>query len=278
MATEVSFLLCHQIMPELWLHRHARERPSHIQTFFFGVKSNVREVCCSHFFLFCVGTLNWKLVGRLSRHKMTVTRIAFSPSDEFVATVSRDLKLCLWRRKKDDPLLYELSWELEKAHSRIIWDCCWSKNGTELLTCSRDKKICVWALDEVAGTLELSSSVKRSVGLTSIAHHPHLDMVAVGNEIGGISFWSTASAKWTQLAELNNIHCQLPVTRVLFGKGPAQGSIMLLSCGEDRSVRLTRVALTDSFSQLMALILCCQKQLRITIPVIVLRMIKQMLA
>lgn len=250
----------------------AKAKPSRTLTFCSGVrwgeKSNKKKNSEKS-----LGTKDWKLIGRLSRHKMTVTRIVFSPSDEFIATVSRDLKLCVWKRKEGET--YELSWELEKAHSRIIWDCCWTLDGLQLLTCSRDKKICVWSLDASSGSLELSSSVKRSVGLTSISHHPTQNIVAVGNELGGVSLWNT-SGKWTQLCELNNLHSQLPVTRLAFHIVPVQGSVMLLSCGEDRSVRLTRVAVTDSLSQLIALFLCCQK-IGINLPVLVVRIIKKLI-
>jgi hypothetical protein len=71
------------------------------------------------------------------------------------------------------------------------------------------------------------------------------------------------------------VHSQLPVTRLLFHEVPVQGSVMLLSCGEDRSVRLTRVVVTDHLSQLVSLVLCCQK-LNFSIPQLVLRIIKKL--
>jgi WD40 repeat protein len=184
---------------------------------------------------------------------MTVTRIVFSPSDEFVLTVSRDLRLCLWQRK--GPVEYVFVWEQEKAHQRVIWDLCWSPQGDQVYTCSRDKKICVWRLN---GTeLELANTVKRSVPLTAIAHHPSKPVLAVGNDSGAIGLWSVDGPKWVQLAELN-VHGQLPVSRLAFKCVPYTESVYLASCGEDRSVRLTRVVLTDAFSQLVAFLLCAR--------------------
>jgi WD40 repeat protein len=74
-----------------------------------------KEISFLFFFfvkVFFKGTSDWKLVGRLSRHKMTVTRIAFSHSDEFIATVSRDLRLCLWKRVNEE---YQRCWDMEKV-------------------------------------------------------------------------------------------------------------------------------------------------------------------
>ncbi len=215
-------------------------------------------------------TSDWTLACRLSRHKvrrriscsmsrltvasqMTVTRTMFSPTDEFIVTVSRDLRMCLWQRKGSAE--YVFVWEQEKAHQRVIWDLCWSPQGDQVYTCSRDKKICVWRL---GGTeLELVSTVKRSVPLTAIAHHPSRAVLAVGNDSGAIALWSVDSPKWVQLAELN-VHGQLPVSRLAFKRVPFSESVMLASCGEDQSVRLTRVVITDAFSQLVTFILCVQ--------------------
>ncbi len=41
-------------------------------------------------------TADWTVACRLSQHKMTVTRIAFSHSGRFLATVSRDLRVRSW--------------------------------------------------------------------------------------------------------------------------------------------------------------------------------------
>ena len=202
---------------------------------------------------------------------MTVTRILFSPSDEFIVSVSRDLRLCLWKRK--GLAEYEFAWEQEKAHQRVIWDCCWSPQGDRVYTCSRDKKICVWSRS--GSELELINTVKRSVPLTSIAHHPSMAVLAVGNESGAIAIWNADAPKWVQLAELN-VHGQLPVSRLTFKRLPATNSVMLASCGEDQSVRLTRVVITDAFSQLVTFLLCT-KMLHGNVPQLVAKNIRKYL-
>ncbi len=207
---------------------------------------------------------------------MTVTRIVFSHSDEYIATVSRDLRLCLWRRKEKGLAEYDFVWEQEKAHQRIIWDCCWSPDDSMLFTCSRDKKICVWnLLAGVTVEMELANTVKRSVPLTSIAYHPTQSVLAVGNDTGAVGLWRVNGSKWLQLAELN-IHNQLPVSRLAFKLVPSLASVMLLSCGEDQSVRLTRVVITDAFSQLVTYLLCA-RALGTCIPQLVARMIHRLL-
>lgn len=251
----------------------------------YGHSSEVYAVACSHdgklVASSCKGkakphtdvllwnTSDWSLAGRLSSHKMTVTRIAFSHSDRFIATVSRDLQLCLWSRQESGE--YVLAWEQEKAHGRIIWDVCWSPDDEYLVTCSRDKKVTSWKLDDKAATLEMSSSIKRATGLNSVAFHPKVlsnyrYLLACGSDAGVISFWVMQMGKWTLQADLPNMHGRLPVTRLAFKFVPHLQSVMLLSAGEDHSVRLTRVAATDVFAQLCALMLCVEKSCGIIIP------------
>ena len=220
---------------------------------------------------------DWSIACRLSRHKMTVTKICFTKDDSYIVTVSRDLRLCLWKRKNDTT--YEMAWELEKAHARIIWDCCFSPDDALLLTCSRDKKISMWALDKEKGALNVMTSVKRSSPLTSVAFHPVFKyVVAVGNDSGNISFWriDEASLKWSLLKE-SRVHGNCAVNRMQFKLVPALQSMMLLSCSEDHSVRLTRVRVTDTFAQLCSLLLSVEKAYSISIPQLVIKMISNFL-
>lgn len=140
-----------------------------------------------------------------------------------------------------------------------------------LVTCSRDKKIAVWGLDQQGACLNLISTLKRSSPLTCVAFHPTAKyIVAVGNEVGFVSFWNIdpVSQKWSLLKE-SRIHGNSPVNRMQFKKVPLSQSVMLLTCSDDHTLRLTRVCATDAFSQLCALILSAEKALNVSIPQIV---------
>ena len=219
-------------------------------------------------------TSDWTVACRLSCHKMTVTRIAFSSDGQWIASVARDLRLALWKRTGEDQFI--LSWSQEKAHQRIIWDCCFSPDEASLLfiTCSRDKRATTWRLDREAGVLTPVSTLKRSVPLTSVAFYPcklpdDSRCVALGNAEGGLSLWKISNdvdCKWTLWKDLHHYHSLLRISRLQFQYVPAVGSVLLLSSGEDFSVRLMRVGFTDAFSQLCALCACAHVALNVKIP------------
>ncbi|KAJ1674314.1 Elongator subunit elp2 [Spiromyces aspiralis] len=101
-------------------------------------------------------TRNWKqptdpetnaAVKPLLSHSLTITRLRFSPNDEFLLSVSRDRAWSLFRRTPDCPggYPYCLFMRADKAHTRIIWDSAWTHDGRAFVTASRDKTVKVWA-------------------------------------------------------------------------------------------------------------------------------------
>jgi elongator complex protein 2 len=99
-------------------------------------------------------TENYQLVGQpLEGHSLTVTRIAFSPDDKFVLSVSRDRswRLFEFRSSGGKGLLICMIRSLtisdfvpiaaDKSHGRIIWDCAWAADGNVFATASRDKTV-----------------------------------------------------------------------------------------------------------------------------------------
>jgi elongator complex protein 2 len=97
----------------------------------------------------------WRPFGEpLQGHELTITRIAFSPDDRYILTVSRDRTFCLFELSggkakilveyivTDDRLLdgYQRI-SREVAHARIIWDCDWAPDSSAFATASRDKTV-----------------------------------------------------------------------------------------------------------------------------------------
>jgi elongator complex protein 2 len=101
-------------------------------------------------------TDKFQLVGQpLEGHLLTVTRIAFSPDDRLVLSVSRDRSWRLYEIQEEEgeyhialhsPLCnskrvgYSLV-AADKSHGRIIWDCAWASEGDVFATASRDKTV-----------------------------------------------------------------------------------------------------------------------------------------
>ena len=79
----------------------------------------------------------------------------------------------------------------EKAHSRMVLDCCWSSDGSFFATASRDKTVKLWKQDPnhewtAVSTLKMTESAT-AVDITSTSSGP---LLAVGTESGAISLHS----------------------------------------------------------------------------------------
>jgi len=83
-----------------------------------------------------------------------VTRIAFSPDDQLVLTVSRDRTWRLFHKEESGELfigsplrnagftfLGYVPVAMDKSHARIIWDGAWAPDGNVFATASRDKTV-----------------------------------------------------------------------------------------------------------------------------------------
>lgn len=115
--------------------------------------------------------------GGLLGHDLTVTRLRFNGktsgtinnkvNDIYLLAVSRDRKLSLWKKSGTKFELVEI---VEKAHSRIIWDCAWveTEGQVSFVTVSRDKEIKLWVLNMGTGKLENKSQYKFDIPITSV--------------------------------------------------------------------------------------------------------------
>ncbi|TFK43596.1 WD40-repeat-containing domain protein [Crucibulum laeve] len=85
-------------------------------------------------------TATYKQIGQpLQGHTLSVTRIAFSPDDKLVLSVSRDRSWRLFGLQESGEYLPIAA---DKSHGRIIWDCTWASEGDIFATASRDKTAC----------------------------------------------------------------------------------------------------------------------------------------
>lgn len=99
-------------------------------------------------------TDNWQQLDQtLAGHELTITRIRWSPTGEYLLSVSRDRMFSLWQKGEDGQFV-RLALQ-PKAHTRIIWDCCWIPSSISrcmFVTGARDRKIKVWELENAAQT------------------------------------------------------------------------------------------------------------------------------
>jgi WD40 repeat protein len=203
----------------------------------------------------------WTETGTLLEgHSLTVTRMSYSNDDNYVVTVGRDRK---W-------MLFKVSWNngefisvdpvmsFSKAHSRIIWDVCWTPDDMFFITGSRDKSVAVWASQKNEDKFEnftkngsAYSTVKFEEAVTSVQCAPELIdgkyFLFVGLENGDIHILSTSVENpltWTTVFQLpHNLAHDSAVKRIQIRKTESNNSFMVASCSEDNSVRLFDVTI-----------------------------------
>ncbi|XP_061521283.1 elongator complex protein 2 isoform X2 [Phycodurus eques] len=114
-----------------------------------GVRVALRQAAkAEHASVLLWSAATWRRLQALPCHALTVTQMAFSPDAAALLLVSRDRTWSLWRRRQAAPEpeygLYARTTKDTSVHSRIIWSCDWSPDGTYFATAGRDKKVIVW--------------------------------------------------------------------------------------------------------------------------------------
>lgn len=165
-------------------------------------------------------TKKWKVVQKLSSHKLTVTQMKFSPDNTRLLSVSRDRRWSMFKNNPnpENPVNFELVATTDKTngvHTRIIWCCSWSHDGNFFATGSRDGKVVFWhksenntnsslGFHESLGVLELKNE-----SITALAFAQNFwsqekqeYLVAVGLEIGTIHLYSFSGKSWNHLSSI----------------------------------------------------------------------------
>ena len=210
-------------------------------------------------------TGNYEKIQNLSGHQLTVTSIRFSPSDSYLASVSRDRTWCLFTRSHDEKEPFvRFATGGKGMHSRIIWDVAWTPDDKYFLTVSRDKKAVFWSVGSVTqDVVPLKDSVLTAdEAIMSVDTYQRCVkqdyLLALGLENGLILIykWSNVD-NWKQIlfTHKNDIslthHLSIRKIRfrpVLMSSGDERirdpDDVMIASCGEDRMVQLFSFSMT----------------------------------
>lgn len=209
-------------------------------------RSNVR----AHAGLRVFDTHTWLEVdqgtkGGLLAHDLTVTRVRFNGkgrkasvnSEIYMLAVSRDRKISLWHK---DQTKFTLVEAVEKAHTRIVWDCAWveSEGDYAFVTVSRDREIKAWRL--VNGKIQPIAAHKFDSPATAVDTFPVEDgkfTVAVGLDNGTVVTMEFDSLAATFSAPKSLVRASGSITRLAFA--PQGLTVPLLAVGAaDGSLRV----------------------------------------
>ena len=144
-------------------------------------------------------TDTWTAVGRVRGHHNTVSCIAFSHDSRLLLTGSKDRHLTLTSITRPHSQPLSLDTVRLAAHSRIVWDCAWSPDDVAFATCSRDKTVKLWTVEQrpLSASPHTACMPHFANAVTAVAFAPSYQStattrrytMAVGSEAGDLSFW-----------------------------------------------------------------------------------------
>lgn len=213
-------------------------------------------------------TDTWIQEQELQGHDWSVVQLQFSPTDEFLVSVSKDRQFCVFQRQGNSESPQYTRLATVKAHKRIIWTVSFAPKGYMFATGSRDGTIKLWNLETEGDNLGLHRGYEFEAfpcGVTALAFaptecyvsegsHSNAQYLAIGFEDGSVQLYKGLSEvkrwdTWDLVSTLSyhDSHCS-SVTRLswrpqssISNTGPNEVAGQLSSCSSDGSVRIYNV-------------------------------------
>lgn len=183
----------------------------------------------------------------LKGHNLTITSLEFSADGRYLAAVSRDRQISLWKVEDEENAKFGLVHLAEKAHARIVWDSSWAPltdAGHFLVTGSRDKSVKLWKVSD--DSVSVVATLKTTDPVTSVSCYQKsllksMLLIAVGHESGAIEFYTTSLSdpQLHLVAEVDS--SQTPANRISklsFSESSSNNVLKLAAGSSDTSLRL----------------------------------------
>lgn len=132
-----------------------------------------------------VFAINYRCIQKLEYHDRTVRCISWHPSGNIFASASFDSCIGIWKQitnNEDGSMIaknmieYECI-ELLEGHENEVKSVAWQSSGILLASCSRDKSIWIWEMNEDHEFEVIAVKKIHSADVKSVAWHPNYEIL-----------------------------------------------------------------------------------------------------
>ncbi|MCP9264483.1 putative cytosolic iron-sulfur protein assembly protein CIAO1-like [Dirofilaria immitis] len=135
-------------------------------------------------------------------HSRAIRHVAFSPSDKFLASTGFDAAIVIHQLCNND---YEEINRLE-GHENEVKCCAFSASGEYLATCSRDKSVWFWQLDEGEDFEVAAILQSHTQDVKFVVWHPVDELLVSCGYDCSIRFYRFDGEDWITQQKIDNAH------------------------------------------------------------------------
>ncbi|VDN53759.1 unnamed protein product [Dracunculus medinensis] len=162
-------------------------------------------------------------------HSRAIRHVDFSPSGRYLSSASFDSVVIIYELVNND---YQEFTKIE-GHENEVKCCAFSSCGQYLATCSRDKTVWCWQIDEEEEFEIAAIFQNHSQDVKFVTWHPHEELILSCSYDCSIHFYQFDSDEWILQQKIEAAHDD-----TVWAADFSEDGEMLVTVGADHAVKL----------------------------------------